>query len=1297
MSTPRLARVGPRWRALQLALALGTAGVLSGFLGCTPNDGPVDLVLAPAITTQPASQTVNAGASASFTVAASGTGPLTYQWRKDGIAMPGSTAATLALTAATLGDAGSYTVVVTNQAGTVTSNAATLTVTPVAVAPAITTQPASLTLAVGLPASFTVAATGTAPLTYQWSKNGTPLSGATGATFTVPAVAFADGGAYTVVVANGAGTVTSNAATLTVILGAVAPTITTQPASLTILDGQDASFTVAVSGTSPFTYQWRKDGTALTGATAATYAITGATLASAGSYTVAVSNATGTVLSNAATLTVNPKPPVIVTAPLGQTVLVGTPVTLSVAVTGTAPFTYQWFKNGVAISGATANPYTFTPALPSAAGAYTVTVTNAAASVTSSTAALALTLPAAPAGSVANQTVVDGLPATFTASATGAAPLTYAWKKNGTLIAGATSPTYATPAAVYASDNGALFTAIVTDTYGQVTTLADATLTVTPIAPTVTDPASVTVAEGAPATFSVVGSGSAPLTYQWYRTGVLVSGVNGSTYSIASTLAANDNGKLITVTVTNGAGQVSALSAAATLTVTAVVGLPQIVNQPQTVTVMPPDGNTFSVTATGSGLSYAWKKNGTAISGATGTTYQVVATDLRNVADQFSVTITNANGSVDSQVATLNVVAPSPVYAGDPTFNLPGHIYQALASWNTTLPAHPLGSFREGYDSTTLNPSWTSACFFPVLAKFYNSRPSSYPTDTRIVGATPLTETDYSGSGFSRGHQVGYADLANRYGQPAGNSTMYMTNMCPQTQVLNGGVWVQLADVINGTGAASFSSLYKRVWVYTGPVFAKALVPAIGPRSIPIPSHFYNIIVREDASGTPAVLALLVPHSTVINGGANGLTLGDCWKYVTTVDKIQSLTGVTFFPAPSAPLPANFTSIADVRGWTSVLENGIGKPNVHMIDPGWDSTFALGLPLTTVHTVSGTTGTPVAFVAQATTSGTGLAATIASTTWNFGDSTTATIPVTTHTYTVAGDYPVTFTAVDGAGVSNSISRVITIASNGPTAPTVTGLADQTTNPSATRTVVFSVNDSATLANNIVVKANSSDPTILLDNLVVTNANGSCTLSLVPVGALGMSVVTVTATNDLGLVTTKTFKFTVSTAGAKDLLEPFEIGSKGGYNPPGNVTFASGSWTLTDTMTGTTVGSDRFNGTKCLRTKNSVLGKDITMNFDWLSGAQTVTVLHAAYGTDLTPPAPALPPPPMTWGLWYSTDSGVTWTQSGTDVTTSTITLTPATFTININQPIRFEIRRTDAPVATSFPRICFDDFQIIGY
>jgi hypothetical protein len=148
-------------------------------------------------------------------VVASGSATLSYQWRKGGTAISGATSATYTISATAASDAGSYDVVVTNSAGSVTSSAATLTISGVSGSPAITTQPVSQSAATGGSVTYTVVATGNS-LTYQWRKDGIAISGATATTYAVSSVASTDAGAYDVVVSNSTASVTSSVATLTV-------------------------------------------------------------------------------------------------------------------------------------------------------------------------------------------------------------------------------------------------------------------------------------------------------------------------------------------------------------------------------------------------------------------------------------------------------------------------------------------------------------------------------------------------------------------------------------------------------------------------------------------------------------------------------------------------------------------------------------------------------------------------------------------------------------------------------------------------------------------------------------------------------------------------------------------------------------------------------------------------------------------------------------------------------------------------------------------------------------------------
>ena len=271
-------------------IVLGMGALLAGCDKGTP----------PTISTPPTAQTACVGGKVTFSVTAAGTAPLSYQWRKDGTAISGATTATYTIGSVAAGDAGSYTVVVTNAAGSITSAAAVLTVN---VPPTLTVQPAAQSACAGKSVLFSVTAAGTPPLAYQWKKDGTPIADATTAIYTIPAVTTADEGTYTVVVTNSCGTVTSHAAALSV---STAPAITVHPAPQTVVAGSSATFSVTAAGTPPLAYQWKRDGADIAGATEPSYTIPAVASADAGSYTVVVTNPCGSVTSDPALLTVTP-------------------------------------------------------------------------------------------------------------------------------------------------------------------------------------------------------------------------------------------------------------------------------------------------------------------------------------------------------------------------------------------------------------------------------------------------------------------------------------------------------------------------------------------------------------------------------------------------------------------------------------------------------------------------------------------------------------------------------------------------------------------------------------------------------------------------------------------------------------------------------------------------------------------------------------------------------------------------------------------------------------------------------
>jgi hypothetical protein len=294
--------------------------------------------LLPQILVQPQGQTVTNG-TPGVSLAVSATSPfaLSYQWQRNGAKVAdssnisGATNATLTFAKAQTADEGSYTVIVTNQYGAVTSSVAALALAA-AERPGITTQPVGQTNLIGGTATFTVVATGVPAPVYQWfgissgvtnaladgpGPFGETFSGTTNATLEIINVQTNDAVSYFVTVSNAAGSTNSLTAALTVL--PVPPAIVTQPVAQTILVGQTASFSVNASGTSP-NYQWTFNGAPLSdglgpfgeifeGSTTSNLDIENAQTNDSGSYVVIVTNTAGTATSQSALLTVVALPP----------------------------------------------------------------------------------------------------------------------------------------------------------------------------------------------------------------------------------------------------------------------------------------------------------------------------------------------------------------------------------------------------------------------------------------------------------------------------------------------------------------------------------------------------------------------------------------------------------------------------------------------------------------------------------------------------------------------------------------------------------------------------------------------------------------------------------------------------------------------------------------------------------------------------------------------------------------------------------------------------------------------------
>jgi hypothetical protein len=591
-------------------VTLATAVLLSA-CGGSPSE-----VAPPVISTQPADVAVVAGAAAIFSVDASGTQPLSYSWQVSsdggtnwvGLVDPGPV---LTIVQAQLSQNGfRYRVAVSNGAGFAMSSSAVLSVSEAGVAPAIVEQPSDRQVLSGQPGVFAVTASGVPTPSFRWESSADGgitwqrAQGETGAddpVLVTPPTTTADNGLkYRVGLSNASGQVTSRAVTLTVAPAPSLPTFTKQPQATTALIGSQASFSAEAVATPAPGYQWQFSTNAGnswanvaggSGGTGPTY-VTPVLEADADGrlYRVLAANASGTVTSGTAFLSVapGPKAPVFTQQPESTTVTAGESALFSAAATGVPAPGYQWESsvNGmdwVTIVGATLPVYV-TPATTTSGNGtrYRVRARNGVGGeVPSAPAELRVqAAPALPAFTLQPQpeSALVGATATFSTLAVGNPSPDYQWQVSSddgmswAAIAGATSPSFTT-ASLSSSDDGLRFRAVATNASGSATS-GTALLGVTPApAPPVIlfEPADAKVLAGQRASFSVAAAGVPTPAYRWQRRASVSSpwmDVTGATSSTLTTepVRAGDNGAQFRAIASNGQSP-DALSQPATLTV----------------------------------------------------------------------------------------------------------------------------------------------------------------------------------------------------------------------------------------------------------------------------------------------------------------------------------------------------------------------------------------------------------------------------------------------------------------------------------------------------------------------------------------------------------------------------------------------------------------------------------------------------------------------------------------------------------------------------------------------------------
>ena len=297
-----------------------------------------------------------------------------------------------------------------------------------------------------------------------------------------------------------------------------------------VLAGIDVTFQVTAVGVSPLRYQWACNGADIASATNRSLLLSAVQLTNAGVYTVRIASTRGTD-SSSATLSVY-SPPMIVSPPQDQSVVVGGTAAFSVAVGGTAPVRIFWQRSGVNIAGATNTTLTLTNVSVTQAGSYRVIATNAYGIVTSASAMLVVNEPPRIVQPPHEQITAVGSDATFNVLAAGTQPLFFQWKKNGQPLFGETNSVLVL--AAVQTNNAGTFVVEITNSFGA-TTSAPVTLAIVPQAPTILQqPLSSDIQLGASGNVSVVAVGTNPLQYQWQLNGTDLPGATTNSLVLPS-------------------------------------------------------------------------------------------------------------------------------------------------------------------------------------------------------------------------------------------------------------------------------------------------------------------------------------------------------------------------------------------------------------------------------------------------------------------------------------------------------------------------------------------------------------------------------------------------------------------------------------------------------------------------------------------------------------------------------------------------------------------------------------------
>jgi hypothetical protein len=678
-----------------------------------------------AISTQPTAQTVCQGTTLSLSTSA--TNAASYQWLLNGTPIAGATSSNYSKSNAQSADSGNYRVVAIS-AGGCKSDTSAAKLGAVIPAVSILTQPPSLSFGcVG--ASFTIGISALNVASYTWFRNGTSTS-QTNSVLNINPFTSADTGTYSVVMTGNAPcpSVTSTSTSAPQTNAAV---IGTEPSPTDVCHG--SNLTLTVNAQAAQTYQWKKNGVNIAGATGNTYSVSSVSHADSGIYSVVAIAFNGCINDTSTNVNVSIKNPInLITQPSTSTSLCEG-ARYTVGVSGQNILSYQWKKNGVNVSngsGANSNLFEINPVSNSDPGSYSVLLSGIAPcpNVTSSANTLAVTPLAKITTQPRDTSLCRGNTLNLLVIATNS--VGFQWILNGNAISGATSnPLVKSNIQLIDTGNYQLVAYSANACKSDTSIAAHLSVNI-PLSFNSSLPKSTTYCEGQTVSMNTIVSGTGPYSYNWTQNGFPV-GTNSNSYS-KSNSAITDSGRYIIT----AHGNIACPSIKDSISI--------VINRSPVITVNPSGaspiclGDSLIMVANASNTSIIeWHKQGIGFTGATGTRYSLQS-NLSDIGVYFVVAKPlPACASVNSSTLSIAIHTP-PLITTNP---ISASILQ-YSSYTMNVVASGTGPFLYQWRKDGVNINGANSSSFAISSFIESIHQGCY--DCIVSSLSPCNRSDTS-------------------------------------------------------------------------------------------------------------------------------------------------------------------------------------------------------------------------------------------------------------------------------------------------------------------------------------------------------------------------------------------------------------------------------------------------------------------------------------------------------------------------------------------------------------------------